>query len=603
MDEAIKSLQQEFDRLKGKLSSEEARDMQREIDTLRSKKSNNIRDTKDKDKPKDFKISSVLYDMYKNSKAQTATPENTDYIENLLTNIGSSSGNAVESLAMGLVQTTLGGIGDYIKEQSYLLTFVNKELGLAGKLSEDFREAITEAQPEFVRMGIPFKDVASAVERLIEDTGRFAIVGTEMLRRAGEIGTAYGMNIQDIIGAYDDFENVGIGAAQAQESIADAGARSLELGIQSRRVIQGLVENIGKLNEYGFKNGSEGLEKMVRRSLEVRSNLQNVFSVAEKVFDPEGALELSANLSALGMAFGDFNDPIRLMYMATNEVEGLQMALEGVSQNLATYNTETGGFEVTGLNLRMARDAAKALGVEVEDINKTAIALAERGQVDMAVAGLGLEDKEVEFLSNISRMKGGKMTVELLTPELQKEFGSKDDKTIAVIEELSSSGVKALMEYQKTIPKTEKELINKQVTLVENISRDVNYLVTLGRLRAAGVGDNLLKSLTQMDFKETGQNLSAILKMNVDELVKEFGNTGSATIQNIRKESGIEEALKQEKERNERNRRDSEKPREVHVTQEIHHKSDQVMQGLQKEYVLNGEKFRMDSMGYLVPDK
>lgn len=602
MDEAIRELQERFDRLKGKLSPEEARDMQREIDKLKAEKNTNTSNKK-QSSGGDFQLSSVLYDMYKNSKAQTATPENTDYIENLLTNIGSSSGNAVESLAMGLVQTTLGGIGDYIKEQSYLLTFVNKELGLAGKLSEDFREAITEAQPEFVRMGIPFKDVASAVERLIEDTGRFAIVGTEMLRRAGEIGTAYGMNIQDIIGAYDDFENVGIGAAQAQESIADAGARSLELGIQSRRVIQGLVENIGKLNEYGFKNGSEGLEKMVRRSLEVRSNLQNVFSVAEKVFDPEGALELSANLSALGMAFGDFNDPIRLMYMATNEVEGLQMALEGVSQNLATYNTETGGFEVTGLNLRMARDAAKALGVEVEDINKTAIALAERGQVDMAVAGLGLEDKEVEFLSNISRMKGGKMTVELLTPELQDQFGSKDDKTIAVIEELSSSGVKALMEYQKTIPKTEKELVNKQVTLVENISRDVNYLVTLGRLRAAGVGDDLLKSLTKMDFKETGQNLSAILKMDVDKLVKEFGNVGSATIQDIRKKSGIEEALQQEKERNERNRRDSEKPREVVVKQEVNVKSDQLMQGIQKEYVLNGEKFRMDSMGYLTPDK
>jgi hypothetical protein len=52
------------------------------------------------------------------------------------------------------------------------------------------------------------------------------------------------------------------------------------------------------------------------------------------------------------------------MYMATNEVEGLQGALEGVAQSLATYNVETGGFEVTGVNLRQARDIAKALGMD-----------------------------------------------------------------------------------------------------------------------------------------------------------------------------------------------------------------------------------------------
>jgi hypothetical protein len=601
MNEALIALQAEFDRTKGSLSPEGVRDMQNRINALKSESSKNTNTPKDNTKSGgDFSISKILLDLYQNSKASTVTPENTDYITNLLSNISNSSGNAVEALATGLVQTTLGGIGDYIKEQSYLLTFVNRELGLAGKLSDDFREAITEAQPEFVRMGIPFKDVTAAVERLIEDTGRFALVGTEMLRRAGEIGSAYGMNMEDIIGAYDDFENVGIGAAQAQESIADVGKRSLDLGIQSRRVIQGLVENIGKLNEFGFKNGSEGLEKMVRRSLEVRSNLQNVFSVAEKVFDPEGALELSANLSALGMAFGDFNDPIRLMYMATNEVEGLQMALEGVSQNLATYNTETGGFEVTGLNLRMARDAAKALGVEVEDINKTAIALAERGQVDMALSGLQITEEDKEFLANISRMKDGKMSVELMTPELQATFGGASVQ----LDKLSQEGVNQLLEYRESFKElSEGDLVRQQVTLVENISRDVNYLVTLGRLRAAGVGDELLKTITQMDFKDTGKNLSEVLKMNVDELVKEFGNTGSSTVQEIRKLSGIDTAMKQEKEEQERMRKEQSKPKEVVVTQTINHVSDQMMQGIQKEYVLNGEKFRMEGLGYLVPDK
>jgi hypothetical protein len=38
---------------------------------------------------------------------------------------------------------------------------------------------------------------------------------------------------------------------------------------------------------------------MVRRATEVRMSLDKVFGVADKVFDPEGALDLSANLQVL----------------------------------------------------------------------------------------------------------------------------------------------------------------------------------------------------------------------------------------------------------------------------------------------------------------
>ena len=571
------------------------RDMQNKLRNTQSKLSSSTDSGKSGKGGAKMGIATTLLNALENSRMQSAAPENVDYINSILTNIGKSQKGPIGSIAEGLVDTTIESINGYIKEQSYLLTQVNKEIGLSGKLSQDFRNAITEAQPDLVRLGIPFKDITESVERLVEDTGRFALVGTDMLVRAGEIASAYGMNMEEVIGAYDDFENVGIGAAQAQESIADAGKRSLELGIQSRNTIQGMIENIGKLNEYGFQNGAEGLEKMVRRATEVRMELSNVFSVADKVFDPEGALELSANLQVLGAAFGDFNDPIRLMYMATNEVEGLQTALEGVSQNLATYNVETGGFEVTGANLRQARDIAKALGIDLEDVTKTAIALQERGQVDMAVAGLGLEDKEVEFLSNMSRMKGGKMTVELLTPELQDQFGSKDDKTIAVIEELSSSGVKALMEYQKTIPKTEKELVSKQVTLTENVARDVNYLATMARLRAAGVADEALQRVAGMTFKDAGKELSSMVKMSTDELAKTFGVNDAEFIGKIQSKLGIDDVLKKELDDKEKNFTNKEVSKTITVKHE--YSSDQLMGGLQKEFMINAERYRQQRNG------
>lgn len=554
---------------------------------------------KKNDTPKREGFVSLLARTLDAGRVQTTVPQDIQYLDNLLQNIEKSTADNFIAVADGLVKTALDGTEDYIREQSFLLTQVNRELGLAGKLSQDFRTQVTEAQPDLVRIGVSFKDLNDSISRLVEDTGRFALVGTDMLTRAGEIATAYGMNMEEIVGAYDDFENVGIGAAQAQESIADAGKRSLELGIQSRRVIQDMIENIGKLNEFGFANGAEGLEKMVRRSIEVRMNLQDIFNVAEKVFDPEGALDLSANLQSLGVAFGDFNDPIRLMYMATNEVEGLGAALEGVSRGLATYNEKTGGFEVTGVNLRQAREAAKLLGMDVEQINKTAIALAERGSVDMALSGLQVTDEDKEFLANLSRMKDGKMQIDLTVPELKENFGT----AVVQLDKLSQEGVQQILKYRDQFKElTESDLARQQVTLVENVARDVNYLATMARLRAAGIGDELLKQYAGMSFKETGEEYSKLLKMPVDKLAKLFNDKESATIQTIQKQLGIDKALQQEKEKNERLTNEANKPKEVIIKQEISHKSDQMMQGIQKEYVLNGEKFRMQGLGYLDPN-
>lgn len=568
------------------------RDMQNKLRNSQSKLSSSTDSGSGRKGGAEMGIATRLLDALNNSRMQDAAPENVDYIDSILTNIGKSQKKPIGAIAEGLVDTTIESINGYIKEQSYLLTQVNKEIGLSGKLSQEFRTEITKAQPDLVRMGIPFKDITESVERLVEDTGRFALVGTDMLVRAGEIASAYGMNMEEVIGAYDDFENVGIGAAQAQESIADAGKRSLELGIQSRNTIQGMIENIGKLNEYGFQNGAEGLEKMVRRATEVRMELSNVFSVADKVFDPEGALELSANLQVLGAAFGDFNDPIRLMYMATNEVEGLQTALEGVSQNLATYNVETGGFEVTGANLRQARDIAKALGIDLEDVTKTAIALQERGQVDMALSGLNINEEDKEFLTNISRMKDGEMQIELTSPKLQADFG----KASVSLKELSAEGVNQLLEYRGEFQKmSESDLIRQQVTLTENVARDVNYLATMARLRVAGVADEALQRVAGITFKDAATELSSIVKMNTDELVKTFGVNDAEFIGKIQSKLGIDDVLKKELVDKEKNFTNKEVSKTITVKHE--YSSDQLMGGLQKEFMINAERYRQQRNG------
>ena len=543
-------------------------------------------------------MKSTVTDIIAGATLQQYAPEDTNILKELAQNYkpptdGGSTAGAVFS---SLIKTAMSGIGDYVKEQSYLLTFVNKELGLAGELSQKFRESVTRAQPDLKRMGIPFKEMSDSVGKLIEDTGRFALVGTDMLVRAGEIAGAYGMKMSEVVGAYDDFEKVGIGAAQAQESIADAGKRSLEVGIQSRQTIQGMIENVGKLNEYGFQQGVEGLEKMVRRSTEIRMSLSETFKVADKVFSPEGALELSAELGVLGAAFGDFNDPLRLMYMATNEVEGLQGALEGVAGNLATYNMETGGFEVTGANLRQAREIAGKLGIDMAELTQSAIALQERQQAALSLEGLYIDEDNKQFLTNLARMKDGEMSIDLQAAGLEEEFGKSSIK----LSELNGDLADKLIGFQDEFKdKSEKDLIREQVTLVENISRDVNYLAMLARLEVAGVGDQAVQALSSMSAKEAGGDISSLLYKGTDSLVEMFGEQKAELIKGIQTQMGID-PTEFKKNKNTSSESSTESVKKVEVSHTVN-ATDAIAGFYKKEWTLNPERW-VQGQGYLDPN-
>lgn len=453
----------------------------------------------------------IFAKLLKGSLEQSASPESQIDLGTILTeykNIRSQQGDdgdIITALGKTIGNVAANSIEEYAKQSSFLLGELNASVGLTGQLSKDFRDAVREGQPDLERLGLTFKDISDAAGQLVESTGRFTLVGTDMLVRAGEIAKAYGMNMSDVTEAYFDFEKVGIGAAEAQESIADAGARSLELGLQSRQTIEGMIDNISKLNEYGFKDGQDGLAEMVRTATRLRFSLESTFRVADQVFEPEGALDLAANLQVLGAAFGDFNDPLRLMYMATNEVEGLQEALAGVSQNLAVYNQETGNFEVTGTNLRMARDIAKQFGIDIKEVTNSAIAAQERAQAALALDGLNIDDDNKEFLTNLARMKDGEMQIELLTPELQSEFKG----TTIKLSELNNEQALKLKEYQDEFTKmSESDIVRQQATTVENISRDLKYMIALTRLEVADVGDTALKQFVGMDFKDLGTYLS-----------------------------------------------------------------------------------------------
>jgi hypothetical protein len=427
--------------------------------------------------------------------------------------------NQLKKIGEAVLVSAAEGMTQHLKDEVTLRNDINSEIGISGQLSQDFREEIIKSLPVVTSMGYEFSDLSKTVIKTMEQTGRFSLVNRGTMEKMAITSRAFIGDMESSAKLVRDFELLGIGNEEAFDNINKIGQSSLNIGLQARKVVSETQTNLSKINEYGFRNGVEGLSRMVQKSIEFRMGMAETFKIADKVFSPEGAIELSANLQAIGGAIGDLNDPLKLMYMATNNVEGLQDALIGVAGSLATYNTEQGRFEITGINLRRAKGLADELGISYNELANGAIAAAERSSaaVDLLSSGLKLEDKEKEFLTNISRMEGGKMVIDI--PEsLGQKLGIKE--TRVALENLDQSTASAILENQKFFETlSPEEIARQQYTETQKIALTAVEIATILKVNAAA----LLRGPSQL--------VDQGLKYVNDEKLRPFTKNASLTIE------------------------------------------------------------------------
>ena len=425
--------------------------------------------------------------------------------------------------------------------ESDLHTQISESMGLTGRLSESFRETLIETLPAAAKLDYDLGNISDMMTTLSEKTSKFSIISTKTLESSFETARAFGMTLPQLSDAFGDFEKVGLGAADTLKRINDAGIKSAGLGLNARKTTQDLKTNIEKLNEYGFKNGIEGLNRMVQRSAEFRMNMSETFKVADKVMNPESAIELTANMQMLGGAIGDLNDPLKLMYMATNNVEGLQDAIQGAASSLAVYNKEQGRFEITGANLRRAKEMATQLGVSYTEFAKGAVAAQERmlATDTLLAKGFNINDKDREFITNLSQMKDGEMQI-VIPKSLEETLGKQVGTNELKLSELSSAQIDILTAYKKDLEtKTPAQMAEDMFTetkkITNNTAATAQSLIRFGKreligregriyreskIPGLGAGVEIASSVMQnlANIKETPEILSNVVGMPLKAL-------------------------------------------------------------------------------------
>ena len=411
----------------------------------------------------------------------------------------------LESSITGLGKVLKGdifsGIGDILKggadalskilddmgsTQAELIKNVKGTAGYVGQMGDVMIHEIRESLPDAVALGAKVNDILEGTKSLMKDSGTMSLYSQQTISEGVKASLAFTDSSRTLLENAQKYRDVGISFADASKVINKVGLESVSLGLNAKQVTKTINENIQSLNAVGFKNGIEGLSKMVQQAQAINFDIRETTKLADKLFDPSAAIDMTARLQAIGGAMGSLNDPLRMMYDATNNVEDLQTSILDAAKSLATYNSEQGRFEVTGVNLRRAKEMSNALGISMEQLTSSAI----KGSVRMEAMSKiqmfpNITKEQKEFVANLSTMKDGRVGFDVPKDIAQKIFGPNADSGFRSMEEMQGH-MDEFVKMQQEIAKEKPEDIARQ-----QLNTDTQMLSVLQAMYLRGTNELL----------------------------------------------------------------------------------------------------------------
>lgn len=371
------------------------------------------------------------------------------------------------------------------------------EMGLIGKQSENFRGNIKLAAEDTQKLGMGIKELAEMQAQYSENIGRNVSLGKEGLVALSQIaqGTSLGSEATAQMAA--DFEAQGVSAIRVKDAIEESANRASSMGLNSAKVVKNIAQNTKMLNKFRFKDGIKGLVKMSELSAKLGVDMEFASGFAEKLWNVEGAVETAAQFNVMGGAFARLGDPFKLMYMARNDIAGLTEELAKAASESATFNKETGKFELGAMEMHRLKIIAEQTGLEYDKLVTAGQNAAKFAKIKTQVS-FRMNDEAKQFLENQAQLdENGRAYIEV---KGEKKFLSK----------LGASGAK-LIEDQVKEKKSLEERAMAAKSFDEQMVNLINMVKTYMLPIVEGITD-VLKPFAEDLMGEKGDSFKKELK-------------------------------------------------------------------------------------------
>jgi hypothetical protein len=397
--------------------------------------------------------------------------------KNLDKSVDSSKG-IIDEFAKAL-RSNIDGIGAVIAKLDEGTSSLLKQFGVGQQMAQTLNATMADAVSNVRTLGGDIADVIKTQEEASRSLGRNVILSAEVNK---DLYATMKVTGQDVGKLVSGFKDVGIGAgkvAQEMKNVVDIAAQS---GVNAAAVSEKVLSNMDALNKYNFEGGVSGLAKMAAQATMLRIDMKTALGFAEKVFDPEGAIEMAAAMQRLGVSQSSLLDPLKLMDLAQNDPAELQNQMAEMGKQFVQLN-EKGQFEIMPGAKRQMREIEKAMGLPAGELAKMSLASAELDDKMSKIRFPDLpeldEDKQ-KMIANMAEMgAGGKYEVQVT----DEETGQTVTKAI---DELSKKDVENLEKMANTAPKTMEDLAKDQLSTLQSINNAIRGTADKTGLAAAG---------------------------------------------------------------------------------------------------------------------
>ncbi|MDA9279954.1 hypothetical protein N9P74_00175 [bacterium] len=371
-----------------------------------------------------------------------------------------------------------------IKEVDSAAYEVVKAFGLSNTQVMSLKAGLTGAVTEVQRLGGEFQNVIEIQKGIGTGLQRSLILTSDAF---GELYAAQEVTGIQAGSIASNFKDAGFSAYNAGKEMEMVVQTAQSIGVNVEQVSSAVMTNIGQLNRFNFKGGVDGLAKMAAQATNLRIDMKTTMDFAENVFEPEGAIEMAANMQRLGVTVGGLTDATQLMYNSANNPAKLQDDLTELAKSFVKMDA-AGNFKIMPGAKRYLRELNNGAKLPLGTLQKMGLAAKElekkMSQIRMP-PGLNLSKEQQQLIANMSEMKDGVATVKF-TDEKGK------DQTKKVID-LNKSDLAALAETNK--PKSIEEIQKGQLSIQKQILAALNAVKTKTAFGVAGSksADDLLK--------------------------------------------------------------------------------------------------------------
>jgi hypothetical protein len=261
------------------------------------------------------------------------------------------------------------GLWSGMKQYDQAISDAGKNFGFVNMKSMETSVNMAQLGQSAARFNVDMKDAIGMMGDLGDE---LATIDQNYLANSVDhfmaIEKATGISSKEITTIAGEMMRAGQSAEDVEQFMEGSNKVAKMFGVNTKKVLQGVSRNIDKMRQMGFTGGEESLTRMVATAERLRMNVDEIFDVAAKARNIEGAMNMAADLQLAGGSFANI-DPMSLLSAARKGPEELQKILTQMGDDIGSFN-EDGEFKFDPVDVDRLQIVADATGQSLDSIQK-----------------------------------------------------------------------------------------------------------------------------------------------------------------------------------------------------------------------------------------